>query len=333
MRGRLVFLVGLNTGYVTDGEPDERYLDFYANRSSDRLHCAIVGNVVMPGGHGSNASTPTLSSSPTWTRLAAGIAEKGTLPGIQLATAWEGYTGSRRFRSLEGPKVIGQARALVRDLPNHQLNALLDAFDEAADLAAGHGFRHIQVHAAHGYLMSLLLDPRISARADRALDRVSSMARRCGAEGLEMSIRISLRTGDAEFDSAGREDFLAAIAGLPFAFVDVSSGFYNVDKQLIYPARPDTLKARREETLSYATGFPERQFILSGRAMNLPVISLPENVHLGLCRDLIANPRFLTEPSVGCVNSGKCHYFSRGEDHVTCPRWTEAIGMAPGSES
>jgi hypothetical protein len=45
------------------------------------------------------------------------------------------------------------------------------------------------------------------------------------------------------------------------------------------------------------------------------------NVHPGLCRDLIANPRFLDDRSDGCKNSGKCHYHTRGAGSVTCPRW------------
>ena len=136
----------------------------------------------------------------------------------------------------------------------------------SAVIAWSHGFGHIQVHAAHGYLLSLLVDHRISPDADWALSRLSALAHRCRGEGIETSIRISLRTGDRNFDAAGREDFRAAIAMLAFDFVDVSSGFYNIDKQLIYPARPDMLTNRRTETVQLAEAFPRRRFILSGRA-------------------------------------------------------------------
>jgi hypothetical protein len=38
---RLVFLLGVNTGFVTGGAPDYRCIDFYRQRSSPGLHCAI----------------------------------------------------------------------------------------------------------------------------------------------------------------------------------------------------------------------------------------------------------------------------------------------------
>src|ERR1700733_5682886 len=92
---RRVFLVGLNTGYVSHGEPDQRYIDFYARRSSPALYCAIIGNVVIPRGQPSNSGTPTISRSEVWYRIARAILARGTVPGIQLSTTWEGFRGSR----------------------------------------------------------------------------------------------------------------------------------------------------------------------------------------------------------------------------------------------
>jgi NADPH2 dehydrogenase len=44
-----------------------------------------------------------------------------------------------------------------------------------------------------------------------------------------------LRSGDPAFDADGREVFLDQIASLPVDYVDLSSGFYEIDKRLIYP--------------------------------------------------------------------------------------------------
>ncbi|WP_189524045.1 hypothetical protein [Mesorhizobium sp. M8A.F.Ca.ET.165.01.1.1] len=318
---RLKFFVGVNTGYVTDGKLEQRFVDFYRRRSSPALHCAIVGNVVIPGGHGSNSRTPTISCASDWAKLAGEIARKGSLPGIQLSTTWEGYSGSRSFRSPAARETIGRARELVRELGPARIAAALRALDKASDIAVEAGFRHLQVHAAHGYLFSLLVDERLNEHASRVLKRLSEWAERHTAVGIETSIRISLRTGDSDFDAHGRNRFLAQMATLPFDFVDVSSGFYDIDKRLIYPGRPDVLKTRRTETIEFARNFPERRFILSGRALMQPDHDLPPNLHLGFCRDLVANPDYLTDQSRGCANSGKCHYFSRGGDHITCSQW------------
>ena len=319
---RLRFLVGLNTGYVTDGEPDRRYVDFYARRSSPALHCAIIGNVVIPGGYGPNVSTPTISRAQIWTSIARAISDRGSIPGIQLATAWEGYQGARSFRPREGTEMIRLARELVRTLRADQLGKVLTSLEDGTSMALEAGFRHVQLHAAHGYLFSLLIDDRIYDGADDVISRLVEWFQKTRSVGVETSIRISLRTGDARFDAIGTERFHDRVAGMPVDYIDASSGFYNIDKQLIYPSRPDTLLARRNETLALAGRHPEGQFILSGRALHQSEETLPANVHLGLCRDLIANPDFIVNTTRGCVNSGKCHYFSRGVAHVMCPQWT-----------
>lgn len=318
---RLRFLVGLNTGFAKAGEPEWRLTEFYARRSSPALHCAIVGNVLVPGGHGSNMNTAAISDSAAWKRVTAGIAARGSLPGVQLATAWPGYVGERRFRSHAPHEVISRSRELVRDLGASGMHAVLDALDEGAALSLRAGFRHLQVHAAHGYLFSLLVDDRINDHASEARRRLAEWATRLSGSGIETSIRFSLSTGEPSFDADGSNRFHKHITDLPFDFFDVSSGFYNIDKRLIYPARPDILRARRAATVALAWRFPSKRFIFSGRALRDGEGDLPINVHIGLCRDLIANPDFLIDPGRGCTNSGKCHYYSRGEEHVTCPHW------------
>src|SRR3990167_4945555 len=129
---RLVFLLGVNTGFVTRGEPDARYINFYRQRSSAHLHCAIIGNVVVPDGHGSNRSTPTIGAGPVWAEIATAIRQRGSLPGIQLATAWEGYQGERSFLSADGEQVIPRAQELVRSLGQSGIRKALDSFGLAA---------------------------------------------------------------------------------------------------------------------------------------------------------------------------------------------------------
>ena len=320
---RRTFFVGLNTGYASGGEPDARFIDFYGKRSSEFLYCAIVGNVVLPNGHPSNDSTPTITSSPVWSSIAQAISHRGTIPGIQLATTWENYAGQKGFRSKNNTETMLRYREIASSMSDLDIKQLFESLDEGTALALDAGFRHIQLHAAHGYLFSLLIDGRLFAGADDVLDGIREWAQTWRSERVEVSLRFSLRTGDPEFDSKGMESFHNRVASLPVQYIDVSSGFYDVDKQLIYPARPDVLLARRNETVTLANRHRGSSFIYSGRAYQGPQRDLPGNVHIGVCRDLIANAHYLSERTGGCRNAGKCHYFSRGAPHVTCSRWTE----------
>lgn len=323
LNDKRIFFLGVNTGYVTNGLPDSRYIEFYRRRSSSALHCAIIGNIVVPGGHGSNDVTPTLTADRVWGDIAAAITDGGSMPGIQLATSWAGYIGTRKFVGNDPSSVISAARALVQELGPVGSGSVLDAFNKGALIAADHGYRHVQLHGAHGYLLSLLIDHRINPRSEEIFGRLVRLGEDLTAAGIETSLRISLLTGDVSFDATGTARFHDSIAALPFDFVDLSSGFYNIDKRLIYPSRPDTIVARRSMTVSVASRHPTRNFILSGRAMSAASDTLPDNLHIGLCRDLIANPKFLAQPAKGCENRSKCHYFSKGESSLHCARWDD----------
>lgn len=318
---RLIFFVGVNTGYVINGEPDERLIDFYSCRSSPALHCAIVGNVVIPGGYGTNSNSPVISKSSRWNELATAISSRGSVPGIQLSTTWEDYIGPTNFRSRSGAEEIDRSREFVLNFGTGNTRKVLKNLMEASDVAVDAGFRHLQVHAAHGYLFNLLIDERINRNAQDIMCWLESWASSYAERGVETSIRISLRSGDTQYDSRGASEFLENVSILPFDFKDISSGFYGIDKRLIYPSRPDIIEERRADTVLLAGRFPDEKFIFSGKALSKPLHDLPHNVHLGVCRDLIANPSFLDEPAHGCTNSGKCHYYSRGEKHITCSQW------------
>jgi NADPH2 dehydrogenase len=327
---RKYFFVGLNTGFVSDKRPDQRCLDFYTARSDHGLYCAVVGNVTIPGGVGPNPNTAEISDHPAWSRLANSIAAKGALAGIQLATVWPSYVGMKNFVSRTSAEQIGRCHNLVRSLAVEDVESLFRAIHHGSDLAIKAGFGHIQLHAAHGYLISLLIDRRIYPDADIVLAAVADWAKRCTAQAVETSIRVSLRTGDAAFDAAGRQAFIDQIAALPVGYVDLSSGFYAIDKRLIYPTLASIVRQRREETVAVANRHAHREFIFSGKSTATNEADLPTNLHIGICRDLIANPNYLRDKDNGCINSMKCHYYSRNKSHLTCGRWEKAGRLVGG---
>jgi 2,4-dienoyl-CoA reductase-like NADH-dependent reductase (Old Yellow Enzyme family) len=322
--GKKFFFVGLNTGFVSNGLPDQRCCDFYARRSGHGLHCSIVGNVTIPDGVGTNNNTPEISSSPAWRRLSEAIASKGALPGIQLATVWKGYHGRKKFVSPSSAAEIALCKTIANEISTEDVKQLFLRLRIGTDLAAEAGFRHVQLHAAHGYLFSLLIDQRIYLCAERVLEEIREWARRIEAYGIETSFRFSLRTGDPEFDDEGKEKFSDLIASLPVSYCDVSSGFYDIDKRLIYPSLAGLLQQRQVDTLALARRHADTQFIYSGKSTWVPEDKLQQNVHIGICRDLIANPDFLQHRHDGCKNMMKCHWYSRGRDYIDCGRWEVA---------
>jgi hypothetical protein len=104
--------------------------------------------------------------------LAGSIEAMGAKPGIQLATTWPGYRGMTGFVAKSSVDEIVRYRAVVQSFSLGDIEDLFRSLDRGSDLAISAGFQHVQLHAAHGYLFSLLVDQRLYTAADRVLAAV-----------------------------------------------------------------------------------------------------------------------------------------------------------------
>lgn len=311
------FFLAVNTGYSAFGDPTERAIEFYRERSGNNLYAAIVGNVVLPSGYGTNDVCMRISNNNAWEKLALAIRKKGAIPGVQLSSTWENYVGNKKFRPSPGVSPYEYYRVAARNFTADRIKEVFVDLRHGTDLAIAAGFRHVQLHAAHGYLFSLMLDPAFSDCVEQSLAATSDWLEFLRREGVESSIRVSITTGIPEADQ-GRQVALDGIFELKPDFIDISDGYYNADKHLIYPSHERVIRDRHEVSLALAQRFPAQQCIISGRASALKMAG--PNLNLGLCRDLIANPDFLNGGS-GCKNRMLCHFYSRGKAHLSCGEW------------
>lgn len=323
MENRLIFFLAVNTGYTNDGVPDKRFLDFYSERSGRGLHCAIIGNVAIPNGFGTNNSTPQIDANKIWQEIAEAISNKGTLPGIQLSTTWENYVGAKAFIAKTPVEQLELYKYVASKFDKSYIKAQFSSLENATSFAIDSGFKHLQLHAAHGYFFNLALDNRFSKHHDLATELTQEWLESTRQAGIETSVRLSTLTGANEFD-VEQSSFLEEIMKIPFDYYDLSEGFYNINKKLIYPSLKDILANRILRNTELALKFPRNNFISSGKSHALKHENLPENIHIGICRDLIANANFLNETESGCQNKMKCHYFSRGQSSMTCGLWKKA---------
>lgn len=318
---RRVFFLAVNTGYVVGGQPDGRFVKFYRERSGNDLYCAIVGNVVIPAGFGSNQVSATIADSAVWREVASAISSQGAKPGVQLASAWQGYSGIRKFVPANRQAALSDYLQLAGSFDVIDVTRAFDALMHASDVAMECGFSHLQLHAAHGYLFNLLLDARISRHHKLAECLAKRWAEHMASNGIETSLRASIRTGEPNFDAALNPMAIGALCAIGVDYIDLSEGFYNVDKRLIYPASDQQVLDRYSRCLQAAKANPQQLFILSGKILRVIDDRAPANVHIGICRDLIANPLFLVDRKSGCKNRMKCHYHSRGAAELACGQW------------
>ncbi|HYI82370.1 MAG TPA: NADH:flavin oxidoreductase/NADH oxidase [Acetobacteraceae bacterium] len=112
---------------------------------------------------------------PAHRRLASAIAAAGAVPGIQLAHA--GRKASRRAPWEEGPALPGWVPvgpsalafgdyAEPRAMGEADIAATVRAFADGARRAVASGYRVVELHAAHGYLLHQFLSPLSNRRND-----------------------------------------------------------------------------------------------------------------------------------------------------------------------
>ncbi|QBQ11061.1 hypothetical protein DCC84_15580 [Pseudomonas sp. SXM-1] len=319
-QNRKVFFLPVNTGFMKDTHPDDRCIDFYKSRSGNGLHCTIVGNVVIPNGHGTNSSCLEISGDERWTHLSSAIKAQGARPGIQLSTTWESYTGVKSFKPPSQDTSIEKYRLATSQLCTTQILEIFKALDYGTELALKANFEHIQLHAAHGYFFSLIIDSSFSSKSELGIKLIEDWIARFRSPDIELSLRVSLTTGIQNIDST-RQFFLNTITKLDLNYFDLSDGFYNIDKRQIYPTTTKHINARHNASIELSLRNPTKNFIISGKANNLSDTFLPSNISLGFCRDLIANPNFLVNPTFKCTDCMHCHYYSRSQSNITCKLW------------
>ncbi|MGL5217415.1 MAG: hypothetical protein ACRC8R_20175 [Aeromonas hydrophila] len=316
---RKIFFLAINTGYHSEHMPDSRVINFYKIRSGNGIYCSIVGNVVIDSGVGSNSNCLNICRSPQWELLASSISNAGSKPGIQLSTAAIDYVGIKYFVAKKSDDPINYYHELTSKYTLDMQGEILDDLLKSSIIARDMGFEHIQIHSAHGYLFSLLTDCYFNQHADYFRAGLKKIIMVLTSEGVEVSIRISMLTGMKSVDEC-RLSYCGNIVDLGADFIDLSNGFYNVNKNLIYPVTKSALDSRFKLSLDICKKYNAQQFILSGKLFGYHD-ELPPNSDIGICRDLIANPRFIIETKNGCDDCGKCHYYSHNIDSLLCGRW------------
>lgn len=161
---------------------------------------------------------------------------------------------------LAGP--LQRAFRSPRALEAPEIRAIVERFAGAAALAREAGFGGVQIHGAHGYLVSQFLSPRVNRRTDEwggspegrrrfALEVYRAIRARVGAR---FPVGIKLNSADFQKGGMDEEDSLAlveALAAEGIDLVEISGGTYEAPAMTGHRVAEST-RAREAYFLAYA---------------------------------------------------------------------------------
>lgn len=336
------FLAPINTGFFIEGLPTEGLRQFHLERSGRSIGISYVGNVAIHSEYVNSATTAYMSSHDSWGRLAETISSKGTVPGIQLACKTLHEPSPIKWVNRDVGAFVQETRDHFGSLSRNYLDQVMRRFVWAAQVACTLGFRVVQLHAAHGYFLSLLLSREINRRDDKYGNGVESLCdliesiRELGLP-LMIDVRLSLTEGlrPTEIEIAESYDRVARIWDAGADMISFSNGYYDVNKFHIYPRPRDGMGCYVDLATDFSRVFKDRLWNVAGNIWEINSIAdrLPPNLSLSVGRSLIADPMFVEKHIANttgdirpCVRSGHCHYYSRGKRHVECKVNPEVAG-------
>jgi 2,4-dienoyl-CoA reductase-like NADH-dependent reductase (Old Yellow Enzyme family) len=190
---------------------------------------------------------------PSHARLAAAIARAGSVPAIQIGHA--GRKGSRKPAWVDEPAEPGwEIRApsaipmghfaTPRAMSAEEVEAIPALFAACARRAVAAGYRLIELHGAHGYLLHQFLSPLSNTRNDRwggdfegrtrlTLEVVKAV-RAALPEAMPLSLRVSHTDWvEGGWDTAQTVELARLVKAAGVDLVDVSSGGIDPKRQKI----------------------------------------------------------------------------------------------------
>ena len=183
-------------------------------------------------------------------RIVRFIREQGSVAGMQLAHAgrkastyrpWEGLgtvpESAGGWTNVVAPSAVAFADhyPMPQALTSDGIQEIVAAFAEAARRACEAGFRVIEIHAAHGYLIHEFLSPLSNRRQDayggsfenrtRLLREIVAAVRSSWPEGAPLFVRISATDWvDGGWDIQQSVELARALKEIGVDLIDCSSG-------------------------------------------------------------------------------------------------------------
>lgn len=204
------------------------------NVQIDRDHLERPGNVIIQGPQDDAALAGLRAMACAGTRAGGHIWMQISHAGRQTQVTVNPHPKAPSAVAVGLP---GKQFGLPEALTEAEILDLIERFGHAAEVAKETGFTGVQIHAAHGYLLSQFLSPRANLRTDqwggslesRARMLLAVVARVRAGVGPDFPIGVKLNSADFQRGGFAFEDSMVVARWLQDAGVDlleISGGSY-----------------------------------------------------------------------------------------------------------
>lgn len=307
------------------GAPSPQLLELFRRFAQGGAGMLLTGNVVVDGHHleaFGNVTFDRAESDVELWRSWAAIGRDFDAPIIVQLN----HPGRQAMRSVTrmpvAPSAVGLPNkkyfATPHPLEEFEILHIIDQFVRASVMVEKAGFAGVEIHAAHGYLLSQFLSPNVNRRDDQwggSLENrsrlLTSIVKRVReAVSPKFAVGVKLNAGDFVVGGLDPEDarhVIATLDGLGVDFIEISGGTFERPASFGAGLPASTLKREgyflelaRQARMTTALPLIVTGGFRSGAAMTDAISSGACDL-IGLARPLAIEPAFparlLADPS------------------------------------
>ena len=289
----------------SDQLPDAKLFTLYEKWAKSGVALLITGNVMIdklamtgPGGVVLEKNTP-IEPFKTWSSIAK---KNNTKIWMQL-----NHPGRQVYKAMGGKNIAPSAIALnlgkhsslfaqPQEMSEADIQDIITRFSESAFKAKQAGFDGVEIHAAHGYLLSQFLSPKTNQRQDNWGGSLTNRARllievvkhtriSCGDD---FDLAVKLNSADFQqggFDIGDAEQVILLLAKHNVNIVELSGGSYEAPAMQGRTADERTL-AREAYFLAFTKSLVKKSpipLMLTGGIYRTEVAQQVINAGFSLC--------------------------------------------------
>ena len=273
LRNRLAKSSMSETLGTYDNHPTPKLVELYRRWAASGVGLLLTGNVMIDRralGEPGNVAIEDESDLPILKQWARAVTDQGAALWVQL-----NHPGKQSPKGLNASNLSPSAIPFRQDMavffetPREATTAEIDniilRFGQSAAICKKAGFSGVQIHGAHGYLVSQFLSPHHNQRTDqwggspenrrRFVMAVYAEIRR--QVGADFPVGIKLNSADFQRGGFTEQESMATIHALAAAGIDlieVSGGTYETPAMsgAFEPSRKATTAAREAYFLEFA---------------------------------------------------------------------------------